>query len=96
MTFASDAAFMCSDVFSVPVVYGAQNTSGIVDIADHLVPDGNFGQTQIRATTLTIKTGSLTSLVDDSAITVDGRSYKLRLPSEIDDGLVTVLMIVEA
>lgn len=90
-----DLCFIMSDVFSVPVVFGAQKTCGIVDVADHEVEDGSGRPIQVRRTALLIKSGSLTDLAIDSSITVDGDARKVRDISLREDGKLTELLLAD-
>jgi hypothetical protein len=69
--------YMLADA-GVPVVYGAQSTSGLLDVLslDELMPEGiRIGERSIR---VGIRDGSLTALVVGGAITVNGASYHIR------------------
>lgn len=90
-----DLAFMMSDVFGVPVVFGSQRTRGILDVADHELEDGSGQPVQLRRTALLIKSDSLTELAIDSAIKVDGTSRKVRDISLREDGKITELLLAD-
>jgi hypothetical protein len=91
-----DLEFVMADVLSVCVVYGTQSTRGMKSEGDHVVNDGELGGVQFSATTVAIKTGSLTNLTEDSSIRVDGTSYKIRDISKQDDGKLTVIQVARA
>lgn len=90
-----DLVFMMSDVFSVPVVYGAQETRGILDTADHEVDDGMGRGVKIRRSVLAIQTASLTGLAEDAAIKVDGVNRVVRDPSLREDGKITEILLAD-
>jgi hypothetical protein len=95
-----DLEFVMADVLSVCVVYSGQSTRGILSEGDHVVNDAELGSVQVRATTIAIKTGSLTGLdavaAMNAAITVNGDSYKIRDVAKQDDGNITVIQIANS
>lgn len=93
---STDVAAFFPD-FGVPVVYGAQSTVGIFDENDAPLPaaESSFDVT-VRASTLLIKTGSLTDLAADAAITVNGRNFVIRRSLLEGDGKLTLLVLAPA
>lgn len=92
----TDVSSMLNDPFmSVAVVYGAQTTRGLLDRPGQIVSTSE-GDVIASATSLTIQTGSLANIALDTAITVDGGSFKVRDVVKIDDGSLTRLDLIEA
>lgn len=92
----SDVSSMLNDPFmSVAVVYGAQTTRGLLDRPGQIVSTTE-GDVIASATSLTIKSDSLTNVTLDSPITADGGSFKVRDVMKIDDGTLTRLDLIEA
>ena len=86
----ADLNMVMGDVFSVAITYGAQTATGIFNQASQLAATGlDGGFMNINETTVDIQSGDLTSLQQDSAITVDGTSYQIRDTQVLDDGKIT-------
>src|SRR5688500_1549154 len=74
---ATDVSTMLTDPFtSVAVVFGAQNARGILNESE-VTQDGNGIAVEQIATTLELATGALADVIVNSAITADGRNYKV-------------------
>lgn len=97
MDFDADLDVMLSDtVFGVAVVYGAQSTSGILDDFTEDVLDGQMSAVPGQVRFVDIRTGALSALVRDAAITVDGTARRIRdltQPSQYADGRLTRLWL---
>lgn len=82
---------------TVPIVLGSSSTRGFLDTehADVLDASGHY-TTQARRTTILIQTGSLLGLAVGSVLEVgeDGKEYEVRGSNELDDGVVTELIVV--
>lgn len=93
---ASDVSTMLTDPFtSVAVVFGAQNARGVLNESEVTESPAGFAVEQI-ATTLELATGALAGLAVNSAITADGRNFKVRDTAIVEDGLVTRLTLARA
>ena len=92
--YAADAAFMAEDS-GVSVVFGVQTTKGWLDVEDVDVPDGTGLVMVVRKNVLRIRTGSLTGLKADVALTVNGQARHLRHAEVEGDGVVTRLILAE-
>lgn len=77
--------FFQDDLLTVPVVFGATETTGILDMPDQLLVGGLVEST---AYSLLVKTSDFpTAPVAGDAITVDGEDYVVSTPlMKIDDG----------
>lgn len=73
---------------TLAVNIGNSSTRGMFDQQDIVVQDGFGKDAQVRSTVVTIKKGSLTGIVADAVIVVDGVSYKVREQALSDDGLL--------
>lgn len=84
---------MADPFLTVAVSIGNSSTRGILDQLDEMVQDPFNKQAQVRSTVVTIKKGSLSGIVDDVAIVVDGVNYKVRQQALSDDGLLQHLKV---
>ena len=92
----TDAAAIYNDpLLSVAVRFGVQTTRGFLDVSTEMYDAG--GQpAQVTATTLRIRTGSLTSLAVEGSIIADGTTYVIRsIAKDSGDGKDTVLLLAE-
>lgn len=74
--------------FSVAVSIGASSTRGFFDWQDTTVQDSSGFDVFIRQRVVTIRTGTLTGLVNGASITVDGTSYRVHDINHEGDGNV--------
>jgi hypothetical protein len=96
-----DVLAMLLDPFlSVPIVFGAAKTRGILSCGDRAVIDESGADVHVSSTVLRVasaqlETGkTLQGLDVDSAVTVDGVSYRVRAIRPIAaDGRVTELVL---
>lgn len=87
---SDDLDVMLADtVFTVPVSIGSSSTRGWFDWKDTTAQDSSGFDVFIRQRTVTIRTGTLTGLVNGVAITVDGTSYRVHDINHDSDGNVT-------
>lgn len=82
----------------VPCVFGAVTVPCLVDTPDSVaLADAGLGGGVIAGkVAVTIRTDSLPGIDVGSEITVDGASYKVRVPLKQGDGATTVLLCQEA
>ena len=88
------AALYADPLLTVPVVYGVQSVRGFLDHATETYDAGGV-PAQVAATVLSVRSASLTGLAVDSAITVDGTSYRIRSIAREDDGRTTRILLAE-
>lgn len=85
-------AMLTSRVFEVPVVYSATTVYGWLDDFTEDVLDGQTSAVPGQVRFVDIRTGALSGLVRDAAITVDGTARRIRdltQPSQYADGKLT-------
>lgn len=89
-------ARMLSGPLSVPVVSGGTTTRGLFDHDVELVDDGMNEVRQERRSVL-VATGALPgTVVQNSALTVDGVAYKVRAVLPQEDAVVTRYVLAAA
>lgn len=94
--FTADLAAIYADA-GVPVVFGAQSTYGFFDRADEI--EGEDGATYYgKAYQVRIVTGTLTGVVDGSALTVGGTAYRARTEPlrQEPDGAESIIYLAES
>ena len=69
--------------FGVPVVWGAVNAVGILDMPDQIIDQGMVISTDYK---LTFSTADLPGLDAYAALTVDGAAYTVRDVRKLSDG----------
>ena len=90
----SDVSTMLAD-FGVSVVFNGTTVNGILDQHDNR-DQMMAGQVDMveRIRVVTIKTDSLPGIVNESSVTVDGTSYKVRdILTEADGGLTQLFVV---
>lgn len=76
--------FFQDDLLTVPVVFGAVSTTGILDMPDIVLHGGAIEST---AYSLLVKTADFPVIpIAGNSITVDSVSYQVNSFSKIDDG----------
>ena len=70
--------------FGVPVVWGAINATGILDMPSQIIDGGMVISTDYK---LTFATADLLGLDTDDALTVDGTAYTVRDVRIMSDGV---------
>lgn len=92
---ADDLAAVFADAsLTVPVVFGAQATRGILTITDESLSTGEGADVVGELTTCEIVTGSLTGLRLNQRLTVNGAKYSVQDTRRIEDGAITRLYLV--
>lgn len=86
-------AIMADTLLSVPVVMGAQSTRGHFDWADVVEKDHAGFDVLVKHRLVRIRTGTLTSITNGSAITVDGVAYTIHDANVRDDGTLTDVLL---
>lgn len=71
-------AIFADTAISNAVVFGQQTCRGLLRSDDGPATDHAGGLVLTHQQTLTIRAGALTGLAEDSTITVDGTSYRVR------------------
>jgi hypothetical protein len=81
-------AMLADTGFSVSVSIGASVTRGLFDWMDMSTQDASGFDVFIRQRVVTIRSGTLTGLLNGVAITVDGTSYRVHDINHESDGNV--------
>ena len=90
----TDLAMMLGDAFSVPVVFGATSTTGIVGYHDFVLFDEDGSARVIgRERAVSLLTSACTALAPGASITVDGASYTVREKRAQHDGAETLVFL---
>lgn len=74
-------------------VFGAQSTRCLFDDSMTVVDDEMGMDVARRVRMATIRTGSVTALAEDSAVTVAGVAYTVRKILPAEDGLLTRVLL---
>ena len=86
----SDLDSMFADpFFTVPVVFGVLNTRGIFDWADTVAKDGVGLDVLTKQRIVTIRTGTLAGVANQSNVTVDGIAYVVADVNHAEDALIS-------
>jgi len=94
VTVEEDLSAMMADAsLTVPVVYGAVTARGFFDWEDVFVQDTVGGQVLTNQQVLTVKTGAIPGLADDTNITIDGTVYRIRTTQKVGDGKLTKVAV---
>lgn len=94
--FASDLQLILADC-GLPVVWGAFNTSGLLDFAtEDFVAEDGYAIIRGETPTLTYFTPSLPGLKAKDIISVGGVSYKVRRVNLVGDGLQAIAYLEPA
>ena len=89
MTVAEDLAFMMADTsLTVPVIYGTVTGRGYLAVEDVFQTDTDGGQVLGGQVVLTVAAADFPTIADDTDITVDGTSRRIRTTRRTQDGKV--------
>lgn len=77
----------------VTVVKGVESTLGILDDAENLVAQGLAPGMTGRGLALLLRTGALSNLAVDDALTVGGTPYVVRERLRLDDGALSAVAL---
>lgn len=93
MAFTEDlSVFFDLQGFGVPVVYKGITGVGILDMPSEILADGVVLSTDYK---LTVQSSVFAEFLNGDTVTVDGKAYKVRNPSLVDDGKITEVMLMK-
>jgi hypothetical protein len=88
-----DIPFLLQDT-GVPVLIGGVSGIGLLDENDQvLVSDRNGGEVLVPMTTLTVQSSAFPSMRIDTAVTVNGTNYTIRVRLKTGDAALTKILL---